>query len=152
MGTVFVIITMGVFNRHSARPPTYSEGETFASKNEYDAAGAYPPAQHEPPPQQIRGIEFSEETRLTRGLKARHITMIAIGGAIGTGLIIGTGRALAQAGPASMLISYTAVGFLVWVVMCALGEMASWLPLSSGFTGYAARFCDPALGFALGWT
>lgn len=36
--------------------------------------------------------------------------------------------------------------------MCALGEMAAWLPLGSGFTGYAARFCDPALGFALGWT
>lgn len=36
--------------------------------------------------------------------------------------------------------------------MCGLGEMAAWLPLSSGFTGYAVRFCDPALGFALGWT
>lgn len=37
------------------------------------------------------------------------------------------------------------------MVMCGLGEMAAWLPLPSGFTGYAARFCDPALGFALGW-
>lgn len=36
--------------------------------------------------------------------------------------------------------------------MAALGEMASWLPMSSGFTGYATRFCDPSLGFALGWT
>ena len=36
--------------------------------------------------------------------------------------------------------------------MCALGEMAAWLPLGSGFTGYATRFCDPSLGFALGWT
>ncbi|RPB09543.1 dicarboxylic amino acid permease [Morchella conica CCBAS932] len=89
---------------------------------------------------------------LHRGLKARHITMIAIGGAIGTGLIIGTGSALARAGPASILISYTIVGFLVYLVMCALGEMAAWLPMSSGFTGYAARFCDPALGFALGYT
>ncbi len=78
--------------------------------------------------------------------------MIAIGGAIGTGLIIGTGVALSRAGPASMLISYSMVGFVVWIVMSALGEMGSWLPLSSGFTGYAARFCDPALGFALGWT
>lgn len=41
---------------------------------------------------------------------------------------------------------------MVYLVMCALGEMAAWLPLSSGFTGYATRFCDPALGFALGWT
>jgi amino acid transporter len=89
---------------------------------------------------------------LQRALKARHITMIAIGGAIGTGLIIGTGEALAKAGPGSILISYAWVGFIVYLVMCALGEMAAWLPLPSGFTGYAVRFCDPALGFAVGWT
>ncbi|KAH6959910.1 amino acid permease [Ilyonectria sp. MPI-CAGE-AT-0026] len=77
--------------------------------------------------------------------------MIAIGGAIGTGLVIGTGKALAQTGPGSVLISYTIVGFVVFLVMAALGEMAAWLPISAGFTGYAARFCDPSLGFALGW-
>ncbi|TAQ91430.1 hypothetical protein B7494_g210 [Chlorociboria aeruginascens] len=88
---------------------------------------------------------------LHRGLKSRQITMIAIGGAIGTGLIIGTGKALAQAGPAALLIGYTLVGFLCFLVMAALGEMAAWLPLPSGFTGYATRFVDPALGFCLGW-
>ncbi|TVY60661.1 Dicarboxylic amino acid permease [Lachnellula suecica] len=88
---------------------------------------------------------------LHRGLKARQITMIAIGGAIGTGLIIGTGKSLAQAGPAPLFIGYTLVGFLCFLVMAALGEMAAWLPLPSGFTGYATRFVDPALGFALGW-
>uniref|UniRef100_L2FYU1 Dicarboxylic amino acid permease n=1 Tax=Colletotrichum fructicola (strain Nara gc5) TaxID=1213859 RepID=L2FYU1_COLFN len=100
----------------------------------------------------IRGLETSADTKLERGLKARHITMIAIGGAIGTGLIIGTGKALAQAGPGSVFISYTLVGFIVFLVMAGLGEMAAWLPISSGFTGYASRFCDPSLGFALGWT
>ncbi|XDG00635.1 hypothetical protein ABKA04_000250 [Annulohypoxylon sp. FPYF3050] len=100
----------------------------------------------------IRGLETSAETSLHRGLKARHITMIAIGGAIGTGLIIGTGKALAQAGPGSIFISYSIVGFVVYLVMAALGEMAAWLPMSAGFTGYASRFCDPSLGFALGWT
>ncbi|KIW58017.1 hypothetical protein PV05_02569 [Exophiala xenobiotica] len=100
----------------------------------------------------VQGTQFQEGTQLHRGLKARHITMIAIGGAIGTGLIIGTGQALARAGPGSIFISYTVVGFIVYLVMCALGEMAAWLPLSSGFTGYAARFCDPSLGFALGYT
>ncbi|CAI4220175.1 unnamed protein product [Parascedosporium putredinis] len=93
----------------------------------------------------------SPETSLHRGLQSRHITMIAIGGAIGTGLIIGTGKALAQAGPASVFISYTIIGFVVFLVMAALGEMAAWLPISAGFTGYASRFCDPSLGFALGW-
>jgi amino acid transporter len=103
-------------------------------------------------PVQVRGIETSADTQLHRGLKARHITMIAIGGAVGTGLIIGTGKALAQAGPGSIFISYTIVGFLVFLVMAGLGEMAAWLPMSAGFTGYASRFCDPSLGFALGWT
>ena len=91
-------------------------------------------------------------TRLHRGLRARQVTMIALGGALGSGLLIGTGSALAQAGPASIFISYTILGFIVWIVLCALGEMAAWLPLESGFTGYAARFCDPALGFSLGYT
>lgn len=97
-------------------------------------------------------VRHQEGGHLHRGLKSRHITMIAIGGAIGTGLIIGTGRALAQSGPASILIAYTSVGFLVYIVMTALGEMAAWIPHASGFSGYASRFCDPALGFALGWT
>ncbi|KAJ5770572.1 uncharacterized protein N7511_002623 [Penicillium nucicola] len=98
------------------------------------------------------GLGDPNHVELQRALKARHITMIAIGGAIGTGLIIGTGEALAKAGPGSILIAYAWVGFIVYLVMCALGEMAAWLPLPSGFTGYAIRFVDPALGFTLGWT
>jgi amino acid transporter len=54
--------------------------------------------------------------------------------------------------PGSIFIAYTAVGLLVYVVMTALGEMATWIPHSAGFAGYATRFVDPALGFALGWT
>lgn len=104
------------------------------------------------PDTHIRGIETSAETSLHRGLKARHITMIAIGGALGTGLIIGTGKALAQAGPGSLFISYTFMGALVFVVMAAMGEMAAWLPLSAGFAGYASRYAHPSLGFTLGYT
>jgi len=50
-----------------------------------------------------------------------------------------------------MLIAYALVGVLCYSVMAAMGEMAAWLPLPSGFTGFAHRFVDPALGFALGW-
>ena len=78
--------------------------------------------------------------------------MIAIGGAIGTGLIIGTGAGLAKCGPASIFIAYSIVGVIVYIVMCALGEMAAYIPLESGFTGFATRYCDPALGFGLGYT
>lgn len=78
--------------------------------------------------------------------------MIAIGGAIGTGLIVGTGKTLAIAGPGSLLIAYAFVGLIVSMVMFGLGEMAAWLPMGEGFAGYATRFVDPALGFALGYT
>lgn len=88
---------------------------------------------------------------LHRDLKARHITMIAIGGALGTGLVIGSGASLAAAGPAALFLSYLIVGAIVYLVMCALGEMATWIPLTEGFPGYASRFCDPCLGFAVGW-
>ncbi|KAL2423846.1 Dicarboxylic amino acid permease [Exophiala dermatitidis] len=131
------------------RSPSLSASADDPEKLEYTSTG---PQTVPVTTGHIHGVEYQDGTRLHRGLKARHITMIAIGGAIGTGLIIGTGQALARAGPGSIFISYTIVGFLVYLVMCALGEMAAWLPLSSGFTGYAVRFCDPALGFALGWT
>ena len=97
-------------------------------------------------------VANSSSLKLHRGLRARQVTMIALGGALGSGLLIGTGSALAQAGPASIFISYTILGFIVWIVLCSLGEMAAYLPIESGFTGYATRFCDPALGFSLGYT
>ncbi|RDA93627.1 hypothetical protein CP533_6186 [Ophiocordyceps camponoti-saundersi (nom. inval.)] len=84
------------------------------------------------------GVETSPETSLHRGLRARHITMLAIGGALGTGLIVGTGKGLAQAGPGSLFIAFTFVGLIVFIVLAGIGEMAAWLPLSSGFTGLTA--------------
>ncbi|KAF9464654.1 dicarbixylic amino acid permease [Collybia nuda] len=92
-----------------------------------------------------------KEESLHRGLKARQISMIALGGAVGTGLIIGSGTALRRGGPLGLLLGYSFVGFICYLVMVALGEMASYLPHKKGFAGYASRFVDPALGFALGW-
>lgn len=67
-----------------------------------------------------------------------------------TGLIIGTGTSL-KFGPGSLLIGYVLMGFVVYVVMVALGEMGAWLPHKKSFSGYATRFVDPAMGFATGW-
>lgn len=89
--------------------------------------------------------------KLKKGLDARHVTMIAIGGALGTGLLIGTGSSLKNAGPGSTLVAYSAIGFVVYMVMCALGEVATFIPLADGFTGYCNRYVDPALGFACGY-
>ncbi|KAK3681701.1 amino acid permease/ SLC12A domain-containing protein [Podospora appendiculata] len=81
---------------------------------------------------------------------SHHLDMMAIAGAIGTGLIIGTGTSL-KYGPAALLIGYVIMGFIVYVVMVALGEMGAWLPIKKSFSGYASRFVDPAMGFATGW-
>ncbi|KAF2678558.1 hypothetical protein K458DRAFT_423012 [Lentithecium fluviatile CBS 122367] len=139
---------MAIINRHSSS----SDGANAEYGNKEYGVTEYQTGAAEPVLGADGGVHYQDHQHLHRGLKSRHITMIAIGGAIGTGLIIGTGKALAQSGPASILISYTLVGLLVYVVMCGLGEMATWLPHASGFSGYASRFCDPALGFALGWT
>lgn len=71
----------------------------------------------------VTGINDGYDLR--KGLYARHVTMIAIGGALGTGLLIGRGSALRQVGPASILIAYSAIGFLIYMVMCGLGEVAT---------------------------
>lgn len=96
-------------------------------------------------------LAFNEGHQLKKGLEARHVSMIAIGGALGTGLLIGTGSALAKAGPGSILIAYSIIGLVVYMVMCALGEIASFIPLADGFTGYCNRYVEPALGFACGY-
>lgn len=90
--------------------------------------------------------EPSAENSLHRGLKARQISMIALGGAVGTGLVIGSGSALTRGGPLGLFLGYGFVGFVCWLVMVGLGEMAAYLPHSKGFAGYATRFVDPALG------
>jgi len=95
--------------------------------------------------------EPRQQDSLHRGIKARQISMIALGGAVGTGLIIGSGTALTRGGPLGLLLGYAFVGFICYLVMVSLGEMAAFLPHKRGFAGYATRFVDPALGFALGW-
>lgn len=84
-------------------------------------------------------------------LKSRHIQFIALGGTIGTGLFLGIGSALTRAGPLSIFLGYTITGTFIWMMMQALGEMTTWLPLPGAIPQFAARFVDPALGFAVGW-
>ncbi|TGO13131.1 hypothetical protein BTUL_0076g00310 [Botrytis tulipae] len=84
-----------------------------------------------------------------RRLKARHVTFIGFGGGIGTGLFIGTGAALANAGPLGLLLAYSVVGLLLWCVMESIGELATLFPTAGSFPHFATRFVDPALGFTL---
>lgn len=89
--------------------------------------------------------------RLSRNLSARQVQMIAIGGTIGTGLFLGTGKSLATGGPGSMLIAYLIVGCIVFLTMLSLGEMAAFIPVAGSFCTFAGRFVDDAFGFALTW-
>lgn len=91
------------------------------------------------------------DTQLKRGLKSRHITMISLGGTIGTGLFLASGGAIATAGPGGTLLAYALIGVMVYFLMTSLGEMAAYMPTSGSFSTYATKFVDPSLGFALGW-
>src|SRR3981189_2775323 len=94
----------------------------------------------------------SSETReLHRGIGTRQLSMIAIGGAIGTGLFFASGGAIAQAGPGGAMLAYATMGLAVYCMMQSLGEMATQLPIPGSFEAYAERFIDPSLGFAVGW-
>ncbi|KAF2134263.1 amino acid permease [Dothidotthia symphoricarpi CBS 119687] len=88
---------------------------------------------------------------LARRLKGRHLQMIAIGGSIGTGLFVGSGQALGNGGPGSLVIAYCLVGIMLYCTVHALGEMAVLFPVAGSFSAYSTRFLDPAWGFAMGW-
>ena len=95
--------------------------------------------------------QHGEAPKLKKGLKSKHITMISLGGTIGTGLFLASGGAIAQAGPGGTLLAYALIGVMVYFLMTSLGEMAAFMPSSGSFSTYATRFVDPSLGFALGW-
>jgi yeast amino acid transporter len=88
---------------------------------------------------------------LTRELKGRHLQMIAIGGSIGTGLFVASGKTLSQGGPASVLLAYLTIGCMLYCTVQALGEMAVVFPVAGSFSAYSTRFLDPSWGFAMGW-
>ncbi|NNG39449.1 amino acid permease [Flexivirga sp. ID2601S] len=77
--------------------------------------------------------------------------MIAMGGAIGTGLFVASGKSIHDAGPGGALAAYAAIGLMVFLLMQSLGEMATYLPMADSFEAYGSRFVSPSFGFAAGW-
>lgn len=85
-----------------------------------------------------------------RGLASRHVQLMAIGGSIGTGLFVGIGSYLREAGPLSLFLGYLIWGFcFIWPVNLSVGEMCAYLPIRGSIFELAARFIDPAFGFAM---
>ncbi|KAI1304744.1 putative amino acid permease [Xylaria venustula] len=91
------------------------------------------------------------QSHLARKLKGRHLQMIAIGGSIGTGLFVASGRALESGGPASVLLAYFIIGTMLYCTVQALGELAVSFPVAGSFSAYSTRFLHPSWGFAMGW-
>ncbi len=88
---------------------------------------------------------------LRRGLSNRHIQLIAIGGAVGTGLFMGSGRTISHAGPA-VLVVYGVVGFFVFFVLRAMGELLLSNLNYKSFVDFAADLLGPGAGFFVGWS
>lgn len=91
--------------------------------------------------------------QMQRGLKSRHMQLIALGSAIGTGLFIGTGGALSTCGPAPLLISYIIMSFFVWTIMNQLTEMVVLTPIpgESSMYALARAYLNRPLSFVCGW-
>jgi len=90
------------------------------------------------------------KNELSRSLKARHLTMISIGGIIGAGLFVSSSTSILRGGPASF-ISYAICGLLILLVMRMLGEMATALPQVRSFTEFARAGLGDGAGFVVGW-
>ncbi|KAJ3102912.1 hypothetical protein HDU97_000225 [Phlyctochytrium planicorne] len=86
------------------------------------------------------GVAGEEAPHLQRKLQSRHLAMIAIGGTIGTGLFLASGKAVHSAGPVGILIAYAVVGLQVYGVITSLGEMATQFPVAGAFSQMGTRF------------
>lgn len=98
----------------------------------------------------MTSMQTSNEDALAQNLKPRHVRMLSIAGVIGAGLFVGSGHAIAEAGPA-VLIAYAAAGALVVLIMRMLAEMAVSLPDSGSFSTYADHALGRWAGFTIGW-
>lgn len=95
---------------------------------------------------------MSSETQshLARGLKNRHIQMIALGGAIGTGLFYGSAASIKLVGP-GIIASYIIGGFVMYLIMRMLGEMSTEEPVAGAFSHFAYKYWGEFAGFLAGW-
>lgn len=97
----------------------------------------------------VNGKIGADHTR--RKLKARHLQLIGIGGTIGTALYVQIGKSLLNGGPGSLFIAFSLWCLPILAVTLCMGEMVTYLPISSPFIRFAGRYVDEAFGFAAGW-
>ncbi|OTG69184.1 amino acid permease [Acinetobacter sp. ANC 4470] len=92
-----------------------------------------------------------QTSSLKRAMTKRHLIMLSLGGAIGTGLFLGSGEVIAQAGPLGAVIAYIIGGLIAYMVMLCLGELAVHLPVSGSFGAFASNYIGPGTGYMVSW-
>lgn len=102
------------------------------------------------PSQTGKVADMNDGSDLKKGMKKRQLQMIALGGCVGSGLLVASGKALVF-GPASVLIAWVWVSTFLYCTMQSLAELSSYLPVEGSFAIYLARFIHPSWGFAMGW-
>ncbi|MFV5346085.1 amino acid permease [Acinetobacter soli] len=95
-------------------------------------------------------MEAQQTNELKQGLSNRHIQLIALGGAVGTGLFLGISQTIKLAGP-SVLLGYAIAGIIAFLIMRHLGEMVVEEPVSGSFSYFAYKYWGPMAGFMSGW-
>lgn len=93
----------------------------------------------------------SESKTLKRAMSTRHLVMLSLGGAIGTGLFLGSGEVIAQTGPIGAIIAYVLGGLIAYMVMLCLGELAVHMPVAGSFGTYAQKYIGPSTGYTISW-
>lgn len=89
--------------------------------------------------------------QLKRAMQRRHLVMLSLGGAIGTGLFLGSGEVISQTGAIGAIIAYALGGLIAYMVMLCLGELAVHMPVAGSFGAYADRYINPATGYMITW-
>ncbi|SCU95190.1 LAMI_0F01420g1_1 [Lachancea mirantina] len=93
-----------------------------------------------------------KESNLRQTIKTRHVIMMSLGTGIGTGMLVGNGKALHNGGPAGLVIGYAIIGTCVYCIIQAAGELAvAYATLNGGFNAYPSILVDPGLNFAVAW-
>ncbi|WP_406604238.1 amino acid permease [Bartonella gliris] len=98
-----------------------------------------------------KNLGKNPKKKLQRGLANRHVQLIAIGGAIGTGLFMGSGKTISAAGP-SIILVYAIIGCALYFVMRAMGELLLSNTLYRSFIDFSTDLLGPCVGFFIGWT
>ncbi|QRN41455.1 MAG: amino acid permease [Neisseriaceae bacterium] len=94
----------------------------------------------------------NNRNQLTHTIKTKHLVMLSLGGAIGTGLFLGSGTVINESGSLGAILAYIFGGCVTYFVMMCLGELSAYMPNTNAFGVYATKFIGPATGYVIAWT